>query len=136
MARYLTPKDDLNALVKRKCYLVLDFTADWCGPCKKIAPVFEELAEKHGRESQLEFLKVDNDAFSEITAEFGVVALPTFQVFWRGQCIYSTEGGNEENLRTLVDRVTERMAVGEDHLRARKDTSSTKRVTRSSSARQ
>jgi thioredoxin 1 len=61
--------------------VVADFYADWCGPCKKIAPEFERLAKIY---SSVAFLKVDVDAFEDLCTRYNVSAMPTFIVFQKG----------------------------------------------------
>lgn len=61
--------------------VVVDFTASWCGPCKRIAPFFEELSSKYPRAV---FLKVDVDECADTAAAHGVSAMPTF-IFFRNK---------------------------------------------------
>ncbi|KAJ1217969.1 hypothetical protein NDU88_005556 [Pleurodeles waltl] len=55
--------------------VIVDFTASWCGPCRRIAPLFEELSTKY---SEVIFLKVDVDDNEAITQRYGVTSMPTF----------------------------------------------------------
>ncbi len=55
---------------------IIDFYADWCGPCKMIAPVLEELAKEY--EGRLVIYKVDTEAEQELSAVFGIRSIPTF----------------------------------------------------------
>jgi thioredoxin len=54
--------------------VIADFWATWCGPCKAIAPVFEQLATSHSAPGKLAFAKVDTDANPDITQQYGVSA--------------------------------------------------------------
>jgi thioredoxin len=55
---------------------IIDFYADWCGPCKMVAPVLEELAKEYG--DRLIIYKVDTEAEMELYAVFGIQSIPTF----------------------------------------------------------
>lgn len=55
---------------------IIDFYADWCGPCKMVAPVLEELAEAY--EGRLLIYKVDTEAEMDLSAVFGIQSIPTF----------------------------------------------------------
>lgn len=59
--------------------VVVDFWADWCGPCKRVEPILEELASEYAGE--LLIAKVDADANPELVTRFGVQSLPTLLVF-------------------------------------------------------
>ncbi|HMK24738.1 MAG TPA: thioredoxin [Chitinophagaceae bacterium] len=55
---------------------IIDFYADWCGPCKTVAPVLEELSKEY--EGKLIIYKVDTDMESELSSIFGIQSIPTF----------------------------------------------------------
>ena len=55
---------------------IIDFYADWCGPCKAVAPVLEELSNEYNE--KLVIYKVDTDAEAELAAVFGIRSIPTF----------------------------------------------------------
>lgn len=55
---------------------IIDFYADWCGPCKMVAPILEELAREY--KDQLVIYKVDTEAEPELSAVFGIRSIPTF----------------------------------------------------------
>ncbi|THV40614.1 thioredoxin [Glycomyces buryatensis] len=62
--------------------VLVDFWATWCGPCKKVSPVLEELS---GELGDIEFRKIDTDANPEITRQFQVMSVPTMILFKGGQ---------------------------------------------------
>jgi thioredoxin 1 len=77
MSRKITPVNSLtqfNALLSQSTYTIVDFYAEWCGPCKVIAPVFASLAEKEARPGRVQFCKVDVDAAQDVARKFGVSA--------------------------------------------------------------
>lgn len=71
---------------------LVDFFADWCGPCKMIAPVLEDLAEEF--EGQLKIVKIDADTEADVLAKYGVRGLPTMMVFKDGQNVDVTVGAH------------------------------------------
>jgi thiol-disulfide isomerase/thioredoxin/NAD-dependent dihydropyrimidine dehydrogenase PreA subunit len=77
-----TPEDWAAAKLVSSCIpLIVDFTAEWCGPCQKIKPFFAELAAAH---PEALFVKVDVDELEQVSEEASVRAMPTFQV--RARC--------------------------------------------------
>jgi thioredoxin 1 len=69
---------------------LVDFYADWCGPCKMIAPVLEQLAEEY--EGQLKIVKINADEEADVLAKYAVRGLPTMMVFKDGQSVDVTVG--------------------------------------------
>lgn len=63
-------------------YLVVDFHAQWCGPCKKFAPQFKELSELYGK--HVAFCKVDVDELEDLTTTYDISSLPTFKLLATG----------------------------------------------------
>lgn len=61
---------------------LVDFWADWCGPCKMMAPIFEELSEAYA--GRIRFFKLDVDALPEIPGELGISGIPTLILFRQG----------------------------------------------------
>lgn len=78
MLKHLTNKDEFNSIIESNKEVVVDFFATWCGPCRMLGPVIEELSSEI---SDIEFLKVDVDEFPEIAQQFGVMNIPTIIVF-------------------------------------------------------
>ncbi|KAF3770963.1 thioredoxin-domain-containing protein [Cryphonectria parasitica EP155] len=81
----ITKPAELDALLKATTHVVVDFYADWCPPCRAIAPVFSKLADDHAAQGQLAFAKVNVDHVNAVSARYGVSAMPTFVFFEDGQ---------------------------------------------------
>ena len=73
----------------------VDMYADWCGPCKMIAPLVEELSKEYG--DKVEFISVDVDANAVSTATYGVRSIPTLLVFNRGELMKRHSGAIPKN---------------------------------------
>lgn len=81
--------------------LVLDFFADWCGPCKAISPFFEKMAESE-LNKHVCFLKVDVDVANDLATELGVSAMPTFMAFKGDTKIAQITGANKDRLTEMI----------------------------------
>lgn len=76
--------------------VVIDFFATWCGPCKRIAPYFEDLADKYY--PVVAFLKVDVDESPELVDKFNINAMPTFVFLKDGVVVKKVEGADIASL--------------------------------------
>ncbi|KAI0873104.1 thioredoxin-like protein [Hypoxylon argillaceum] len=75
---------ELRALLSSTTHVVVDFYADWCPPCRAIAPIFSKLADSHSSAGQLAFAKVNVDHVGNVAQQYGVTAMPTFMFFQDG----------------------------------------------------
>ena len=82
--------------------VVLDFFAEWCGPCKKLTPVLEELEAK--AKGKVKFLKVDVDQSRELSGAHGVTSMPTLEFYRNGEKIATMVGANIVELKERVNR--------------------------------
>lgn len=69
--------------------VLVDFYADWCGPCKMLAPVLEDVSKEH---ADIAFVKVNVDQVQELAAKFNVMSIPTLIVFANGKAVKQTMG--------------------------------------------
>lgn len=84
--RYLTKQEFINEVFdfenneewkyKGKLPAIIDFYADWCGPCKAVAPTLEQLSEEY--ENKIEIYKIDTDKEAELSELFAIQSIPTF----------------------------------------------------------
>lgn len=81
--------------------VLVDFSAVWCGPCKKLEPIVDEIAAEYG--DRLKVVKVDVDSAPAIAAKYGVLSIPTLMIF-RGGAVKDQFVGVLSK-RALADRV-------------------------------
>lgn len=86
-------------------HILVDFYADWCGPCKRIAPELEKLSKSY---PDVTFIKVNVDTLQELSQKYAVASLPTFMVFKQGNLtpLKSTVGANIQNINTMLKSLT------------------------------
>ncbi|MDA2808034.1 thioredoxin [Nocardiopsis suaedae] len=70
--------------------VLVDFWAEWCGPCRQVAPVLEELAKEHG--DKLTIVKLNIDEQPNTTREYGIMQIPTMNVFKDGEVVKQIMG--------------------------------------------
>lgn len=76
MIKHLDNKEDFNNFIKER--VLVDFYADWCGPCKMLAPLLEKV-------DNIDILKVNVDAFPDLAANYGIMSIPTLILFENGK---------------------------------------------------
>ncbi|KAK9897922.1 DUF862-domain-containing protein [Cystobasidium minutum MCA 4210] len=90
-----------SMLSSNKCVSVM-FTADWCGPCRVVKPVFENLSRRSAEEPPVAFVLIDTTAGREIASHFNVSAVPTFKFFLDGKQQHEIKGADAGELKTQV----------------------------------
>lgn len=86
----LTSENFDNEVKKADKTVLVDFYADWCGPCKMMSPIIDEIAEELG--DNIKVGKVDSDENIELAEEFGIMSIPTILVFKNGQVVKTFNG--------------------------------------------
>lgn len=76
--------------------VLVDFYADWCGPCKMMAPVVEKIAQD--LEGQAKVCKLNVDEAGDLATKYGVMSIPTFIVFKQGKTVRTTVGVQSEDI--------------------------------------
>lgn len=83
--------------------VMVDYWADWCSPCKQLSPIVDELAREYG--DRVTFVKLDTNANPDTPVNYGVLGLPTLQIWKDGELVNSMTGGKTKGalLKALAD---------------------------------
>lgn len=83
--------------------VLVDFWATWCGPCRMVSPLIEELAEEYGETAVVGKVNVDDE--SELASKFRIMSIPTVMLFKNGQAVEKIVGARSKNeFAELLDR--------------------------------
>ena len=93
MLKHINTAAEFDAEIKEGTVLV-DFFATWCGPCKMLSPVLEEVAQEN---PNINVLKIDVDEVGELAARYGIQAIPTLMLFKNGQRVETRMGYQNKN---------------------------------------
>ncbi|KAF3400949.1 Thioredoxin-1, partial [Talaromyces pinophilus] len=97
--KQLANKSEFDAALKSDKLVVVDAFAEWCGPCKAIAPKVHAWSEEH---TDVDFVKFDVDESPDVAQELGIRAMPTFLFFKNGQKITEVVGVNPPALEAAI----------------------------------
>jgi thioredoxin 1 len=100
----LTQDNFAKEVLQSSTPIVVDFWAEWCGPCKMIAPILDELAEEYN--GRVRVGKVNIDEHQELAGQYGIQSIPTLLVFHQGQVAEQIVGmRSKRELKSKLDRV-------------------------------
>ena len=107
MATIDITKDTIHETIENHDIVLIDFWAEWCGPCRMFAPVYEKVSEKYADgDVSIAFAKVDTEAEQELAAGFGIRSIPTLVAFRDQIGVFSQPGAlPEEALEDLIGQI-------------------------------
>jgi thioredoxin 1 len=112
MATVQLTKDTFEDTIVNNDIVLVDFWADWCGPCKMFAPTYEKVSEKH---DGVVFAKVDTEAEQELASYFQIRSIPTLMIFKEKIGIFSQPGALPES--ALEDLIEQTKGLDMDEIR-------------------
>lgn len=102
MATIDVTAENMNEVISTNDFVIVDFWAPWCNPCKSFAPIYEELSEKY---PDIVFAKVDTEAEQQLAGEFQIRSIPTLMIFREQVILFSQPGALQASqLEQVIDQ--------------------------------
>lgn len=103
MGKMFTSANFEAEVLKSEIPVLVDFYADWCGPCKLVGPIVEQLTDEYA--GRVKVGKVDVDESTDLAMKYGVMSVPTFILFRHGEIFRKTVGA--QNKKSLVQALNQ-----------------------------
>ncbi|KAJ3323378.1 hypothetical protein HDV06_001898 [Boothiomyces sp. JEL0866] len=116
MVHSVASHEEYYNILKENKVVIVDFTAVWCGPCKMISPVFEQIANST---EGAKFIKVDVDQVQSVAAQEGITSMPTFISYINGQRVDQFSGADRNRLQILVNSAIEQNKKYQDAIQSK-----------------
>jgi thioredoxin 1 len=101
----LTDENFSQEVLKSPVPVLVDFWAEWCGPCKMVAPILDELASDY--DDKIKIAKLNIDDYQNLATQYGIRAIPTLLIFKDGQVVDQIVGlRSKRDFKAKLDRVT------------------------------
>jgi thioredoxin 1 len=101
MADYLKDQEDYKKIIEGNDVVIVDFFATWCGPCKMLLPVIDDVSKELG--DSVKVVKIDVDKFPDLASEANIMSVPSLLYFKNGKLEEMTKGFKDKN--TLLTTV-------------------------------
>uniref|UniRef100_A0A095BYQ0 Thioredoxin n=1 Tax=Schistosoma haematobium TaxID=6185 RepID=A0A095BYQ0_SCHHA len=100
---FMQPQEELEQAIKESetRLMILDFFADWCGPCKRVAPELDKICEEW---EDVLFIKLNVDELESAAETYAIAAMPTFIAFKGGEKVDEVVGANLDKLREMIEK--------------------------------
>mgnify|MGYP001262329387 CR=1 FL=1 len=101
----LTSENFSSEVLNSTSPILVDFWAQWCGPCKMLAPILDDLAQEF--DGKVRIGKVDIDQYQDLAGQYGIRAIPTLLVFKNGQVVEQMQGlRSKKDLKAALERLS------------------------------